>query len=233
MSDDPFDALSSSSKEFLATMNISTASQFLSARTTDIANAFIKWREDRNMPALKGLGSVASVSGWKKLVRNKAISIGDEDLAQLNQASNAKAPVQDKSWTSKADDTKKTCQNFDKLSNKNSKAYLSSSSDHVFSVLSTKENIVLHFELDSRKNPSGDSVFVLTYLGSDLSSVLPDSFVVSASSEESVGSTPILRELGKLTGPVDGRKPYSSSIFGLLELGIHGVQPSHKDQGKL
>ena len=232
ISGDPFDALSSSSKEFLATMNISTASQFLAARTTDIANAFIKWREDRNMPALKGLGAVASVSGWKKLVRNKAVAVGDDDLAQLNQASNAKAPGQDKQSSSKIDSPKKTSHALDNLTNNGRKIHSPSSSDRAFSVLSSKEDCVLHFELDIRKNPSGGEFFYLTYLGNDLLSALPEKPVVSNSDEESVGSLPILRELGKVSGPMDGRRPYKTSTFGLVELGGHGVEPSVKLQGK-
>jgi hypothetical protein len=181
------------------------------------------------MPALKGLGSVASISGWKKLVRNKAVAVGDEDLAQLNQASNAKAPGQDKQSGSKIDRPKKITRALDNLPNNDRKIY---SCDRAFSVLSSKYDCVLHFELDIRKNPNGDEFFYLTYLGSDLLSALPEKPFVSDSDEELVGSLPVLRQLGKVAGPMDGRRPYSASTFGLVELGGHGVKPSSKVQGK-
>jgi hypothetical protein len=88
-SGDPYDSLSASTKVFLSSINIRTAEEFLSARTTDIANEFIKWREERTMSVLKGLGAVASVSGWKAQVRKAAMISGNEDVASLNP--NAKA----------------------------------------------------------------------------------------------------------------------------------------------
>ena len=96
-SNDPFDSLSSSTKVFLASMEIDTAESFLSARTTDIANAFIKWREERNLPVLKGLGAVASVSGWKALVRKAAKHVGKEDIAALNPGSGSTGATETKS----------------------------------------------------------------------------------------------------------------------------------------
>ena len=86
----PFDALSNSSKVFLATINISTASQFLATRTTDIACSFIKYREDKGQIELKGFGAVASISAWKKSVRKKAVLNGDLTLAHLNRGKNTK-----------------------------------------------------------------------------------------------------------------------------------------------
>ena len=72
-SKDPFDYMSSTTKVFLkSAMGICTAEAFLAARTTDIANAFIKYREQKGMTPLKGLGAVASVSSWKALCRKAA-----------------------------------------------------------------------------------------------------------------------------------------------------------------
>lgn len=91
---DPFDALSHSSKVFLATMGIKTAEAFLASKTTEVANEFIKYREENNMPALKGLGAVASVSGWKALVRKAAKDSGQGDLVGLNAGRNAGIKLQ-------------------------------------------------------------------------------------------------------------------------------------------
>eukprot|EP00934_Nitzschia_sp_Nitz4_P002889 Nitzschia sp. Nitz4//scaffold40_size135432//24310//29965//NITZ4_003232-RA/size135432-processed-gene-0.58-mRNA-1//-1//CDS//3329551183//2879//frame0 len=75
---DPIEALSHTSKSFLMeSLGISTAHTFLNTKTTTIANAFIKFRESRNMAPLKGLGAVASVSGWKAVVR-KAVKEAEQ-----------------------------------------------------------------------------------------------------------------------------------------------------------
>lgn len=73
---DPFQALSNTTKEFLRSIDISTAEVFLSSRSTDIAVDFIKWRVSEGKPELKGCGAVASVSGWKTIVRKRAQEIG-------------------------------------------------------------------------------------------------------------------------------------------------------------
>ena len=79
----PFESLSASTRSFLSSIGITSSEDFLSARTTDIANEFILWRQQRDMPQLKGLGAIASVSGWKALVRKAANSAGMEDIATL------------------------------------------------------------------------------------------------------------------------------------------------------
>ena len=86
-STDPYDALSKSSKAFLASIGIKTAEAFMTARSTDIATEFIKWREQQNKPVLRGLGAVASVSGWKAVVRKAARNVGKEDIALMNPGS--------------------------------------------------------------------------------------------------------------------------------------------------
>ena len=90
----PWDALSTSTVTFLSTMGIYTTEEFLQTRTTDIANAFIAWREAHTMEVLKGLGATASVSGWKSQVRKAARSVGLADVAALNPyASGSPSPV--------------------------------------------------------------------------------------------------------------------------------------------
>ena len=79
--------LSKSSKAFLASIGIKTAEAFMTARSTDIATEFIKWREQQNKPVLRGLGAVASVSGWKAVVRKAARNVGKEDIALMNPGS--------------------------------------------------------------------------------------------------------------------------------------------------
>jgi hypothetical protein len=87
--EDPFDGLSNVTKRFLATMKITTAEKFLSSRTTDISVIFVDWRIKEDMPELKGLGAIASVSGWKAQVRKFAKEMGLEDLADMEPANKA------------------------------------------------------------------------------------------------------------------------------------------------
>lgn len=83
---DPYDLMSDVTKKFLATMDIHTAEKFLSTRTTEIAAEFVKFRKKHGMPELKGLGSIASVSGWKANCRRFARAMGREDIASLEPA---------------------------------------------------------------------------------------------------------------------------------------------------
>jgi tellurite resistance protein len=61
-STDPFDALSATSQAFLETVGVNSAEQFLSTRSTELALKFAEWREEQGKPALKGCGSIASIS---------------------------------------------------------------------------------------------------------------------------------------------------------------------------
>jgi len=70
--EDPFHALSTTTRRFLKTIGITTAAEFLTSRTTDISAEFINWRAAEGKAELRGLGAIASVSGWKSAVRNKA-----------------------------------------------------------------------------------------------------------------------------------------------------------------
>jgi len=90
--DDPLDvALSKGVKEYLASIQITTAAQFLMARTTDIAEKLPEWRKEKGMAELKGrCGAVASVSVWKRKVRLRAALVGAKKLAQLNEGTNMK-----------------------------------------------------------------------------------------------------------------------------------------------
>lgn len=78
---DPYEALSLVTKKFLGSMGIDTAEKFLTTRTTDIANEFVKWRIKEGMPELKGLGAIASVSGWKASIRKAATEMGKDEIA--------------------------------------------------------------------------------------------------------------------------------------------------------
>lgn len=78
---DPMDALSSSSRAFLETMQIFDASSFLETKTSVISNAYVYWRETERMPPLKGYGAIATVSGWKAQIRKAAQDAGKHDLA--------------------------------------------------------------------------------------------------------------------------------------------------------
>lgn len=235
-SDDPFDALSTTSKDFLASMNISTAEQFLLARTKDIAIAFVNWRDEMKLAPLKGLGAVASVSGWKKLVRNKAFAVGDETLAQLNQASNMKV-VGDTALksTEKKKEKKSDLGAVDGLPRQDRSMRTTSGgmSRNQFSAFSVQKNIVFHFELDARQGPKVDRVY-LTYLGNDSASSVAECASIEPSNDASKikeGSISTLVDLGKVSAPMHGRRPYSSVTYGSIELGNRGVQPRVEDQG--
>ena len=86
---DPFDILSTVTKTFLVSIGITTGEEFLSARTTDIANSFVKWRVQEGKPELKGLGAIASVSGWKATCRKAAAEMGLDDIAGMEPPSRA------------------------------------------------------------------------------------------------------------------------------------------------
>lgn len=220
LSEDPFDALSASSRDFLASMGITTAVQFLSARTTDMANAFITWRAEKNMTALKGLGAVASISGWKKLVRNKAVSLGDDDLALLNQASNSKAPLQNKP--------------SEKLQGSESKAFFenpitndvdNAPNRHRFRALSTKSDIIFHFEVDTRLGLGNEERKYLTYIGSSMASE------AIATTVSAITSKTVMTNVGEASVRELGRQPYDSTNHGMLDLGRDKLFRHEEEKG--
>jgi hypothetical protein len=235
-SEDPFDALSTTSKDFLASMNISSADQFLSARTSDIATAFIKWREEMKIVPLKGLGAVASVSGWKKLVRNKAFAVGDTTLAQLNQASNMKLVGESAHKSTEKKKEKKSEQgSVESLPRQENSKWMTTGglSRHQFSALSVHADIVFHFELDVRQGLAKVDQVYLTYLGSDSASSVTECNSVERFNDacEIIGSMSTLVDLGKVSAPMHGRSPYSSVTYGTIELSNRGVQPRVQDHG--
>ncbi|KAG7363733.1 bromodomain containing protein [Nitzschia inconspicua] len=63
-------ALSDMARTFLETLSITTGDAFLAAGTTQLGNDLIKWRKKQGMPPLKGSGHIATISGWKTMVRN-------------------------------------------------------------------------------------------------------------------------------------------------------------------
>lgn len=58
----------------------------MSSRTTDLSAAFVNWRAEHDMTVLKGLGAIASVSGWKAQVRKVARERGLIELAEMGPA---------------------------------------------------------------------------------------------------------------------------------------------------
>ena len=80
---DPYDTLSAASKQFLGSIGITTGEKFLSTRTTDISAKFVLWREREGKAELKGLGAIASVSGWKASCRKAAVDMGLHHIATL------------------------------------------------------------------------------------------------------------------------------------------------------
>mmetsp|Transcript_45752 Transcript_45752/g.51198 ORF Transcript_45752/g.51198 Transcript_45752/m.51198 type:complete len:1783 (+) Transcript_45752:215-5563(+) len=226
----PFDALSKSNKIFLATMDISTASLFLATRTTDIANAFINYREDKGMPSLKGLGAVASISGWKKLVRNKAVLNGDLTLAQLNQARNTKIKTAETAVKSANKKLGKTVDSrLGELNALVTKATSKESKDkHKFSVLSTRQNVVFYFEFEIRKYQSREYRRYLRYMGNDPVSIAVDPTVKMNGNAKNV-CVPIIVDLDEKSDKMSGRQPYDSLTYGTIELGNLDVQSPKQD----
>jgi hypothetical protein len=78
---DPINLLSTTARSFLGTLNITTAHALLSTRTTEISRDLVKWREDMKMNPLKGSGAIATISGWKGTIRNKATEDKNDDSA--------------------------------------------------------------------------------------------------------------------------------------------------------
>lgn len=87
---DPFEALSALTRKFLTSIDITTGEQFLSQRTTDISERFVEFRIKNGMPELKGLGAIASVSGWKAQCRKAATDMGLLKLAATEPESNTR-----------------------------------------------------------------------------------------------------------------------------------------------
>ena len=219
-STNPFDALSKSSKDFLVnSMNIRTASEFLDARTTDVANAFIKWREEKGKPALKGLGAVASISGWKKLVRIKAAEVGDQNLAELNSSRSTKSIV----GGEKSQETEHCLDELkEQLGSVDTSMALQSNKNN-FSVLSCDRNYVFHFELETRHNESKGQEAFLRYLGSGSESSFELSDFMNVADENECFA--IKPNISERLNKIKGRKSYDSMTHGTIDLSYHGYNP--------
>lgn len=74
--DPVYNTLSYTTQQFLASMGIHTAKDFLKTRSSELAVNFVPWRRSMGKPELKGMGSIASISGWKSQVRKKAKEMG-------------------------------------------------------------------------------------------------------------------------------------------------------------
>lgn len=83
---DPIEALSTSAREFLSTLGVTTAEEFLSETTSDLGSAFISWRARTGLDALKGAGAISIVSGWKGQVRDVCEYLGKQSLIDLDAA---------------------------------------------------------------------------------------------------------------------------------------------------
>ncbi len=241
----PFDALSKSSKEFLQNkMNISTASEFLETRTTDIANAFVEWRVDKGMPTLKGLGAVASISGWKKLVRTKAASLGNSNLAELNRARHTKGVVPEASTQGLLVEHRGG--GIQRLSVEQKKGVLDNQfrtlgrvsdtrqgtapthlqSKNIISALSYYKDEIFHFELITRKDRSKGTTTYLRYLGADLSPSL--GLRLHETSDYAMFECAVIKpDLHGKPSPIitSGRKYYDSTRDGCIELRFSGYDP--------
>ena len=79
---DAIESLSIMALTFLATIGITTADEFLSAKSSYIANNYIEWRETMKMNPLKGSGAIATVSGWKGVIRKAQIRGGKKERTQ-------------------------------------------------------------------------------------------------------------------------------------------------------
>ncbi|KAL3941942.1 MAG: hypothetical protein SGARI_000431, partial [Bacillariaceae sp.] len=68
--EDPIQALSANALAFLESIGVTTGEDFLGAQSTQLGNDLIAWRKKQKMPPLKGGGHIATISGWKTIVRN-------------------------------------------------------------------------------------------------------------------------------------------------------------------
>lgn len=92
-SSDPLEVLTALAKQFLPTLKISTAEQFLSTRSSDMSNAFAKWRFENGKTTLKGTGAIATISSWKAAVRKALIGIEDDAISTTQLRSVSKDDV--------------------------------------------------------------------------------------------------------------------------------------------
>ena len=87
---DPFMILSDMTRRFLASIGIRSAEELVSSGTTAVGEAFVKWRKEQGMAELKGSGRVASVSMWKRAVKDTAVEMGitlsEERITELDIA---------------------------------------------------------------------------------------------------------------------------------------------------
>jgi len=89
---DPLEGLSDMAKEYLASIQITTAEEFLSARTKEVAEHYPAWRMQKGKPPIKENGHRATITMWKRRVRHLAARVGATDLVQLNLGQHAIIP---------------------------------------------------------------------------------------------------------------------------------------------
>lgn len=77
---DPLLLLPDTMQAFLATQDIQTARGFLAAKSSELGNAFGRWRKKQGLPQLRGSGNVATISAAKGQVRR---IVSDRGLAPL------------------------------------------------------------------------------------------------------------------------------------------------------
>jgi hypothetical protein len=74
---DPLHALAPEVRLLLSREGVTTAEQFLSRGTSELAKAYIQWRAQENMPKLKGKTSAGNyVSSWKSVVKRASAALG-------------------------------------------------------------------------------------------------------------------------------------------------------------
>jgi hypothetical protein len=84
---DPMESISAAARSFLESLSITTCEAFLAAGSTGLGEELIKWRKKHGMPPLKGTGHIATISGWKTIVRNSGavedLSDNSEEFAEV------------------------------------------------------------------------------------------------------------------------------------------------------
>eukprot|EP00977_Amphora_coffeiformis_P008882 scaffold2013_cov139-Amphora_coffeaeformis.AAC.2 len=71
-STDPLIELTDTAKSFLSAIRINNYTDFLASKTSDIANKFARWRKKNGLVELRGSGTTAYVSTWKRTCREIA-----------------------------------------------------------------------------------------------------------------------------------------------------------------
>jgi len=82
--EDIFQYLPDPGKDFLQSIGIKSSEEFLESNSIELSHKFITYRKDKNLSHYKSTGAASLISKYKNVIRDKALEMGDIDLAELN-----------------------------------------------------------------------------------------------------------------------------------------------------